>query len=93
MKDLDTAAPAREVSSHTNGGIEVMGKDGRYKDVNSHTAPDAACGKSSRPPLTVSRCTPETQQVALPLRQAANACARPRTAVCGVTREDLDQHG
>jgi hypothetical protein len=79
MRHLDTERCVGDVSSHRNGGIEVMGRDGRYKDVISHNRPNAACEESSLPHLTVPRCTPETQQVALPLRQAAMvACARPR---------------
>jgi hypothetical protein len=42
MRHLDSERCVGDVSSHRNGGIEVMGRDGRYKDVISHNRPE--CG-------------------------------------------------
>ena len=92
MKNLDAAGLAREVSSHRDGGIEGMVRDGRDKHGNSQRRPrSGARGERARSSLRVPHCRAETQQVPLGLRQAAIACARPRRAVCGATREDLDQ--
>ena len=74
------------MSSPREGGIEVMGRAGRYNDEISHTRPRA----DTRPDPTVPRCTPQSPQVAFRPQQVVKARARPRAVVCGAPREDLE---
>ena len=61
MRHLDTERCVGDVSSHRNGGIEVMGRDGRYKDVISHNRPECGVRAELSPTTHGSRVAPRNQ--------------------------------